>query len=227
MVPRRNWEPTMVHTWLSCSARAGITVNGCDPLWNYTNVLSFVNTLSKWSLHFVSICHDIMSKSIFCILIDDISWIGIYHQPGSYILLHPWRSLFESRDEILLRGKGVTPPGVYFALYWEIYPNLGCSVKISISRSRMSLINQNYSFSFHWISELFSLKEGQIWSLLKLSSLGTNTNSKNHSRFINLVQSLFNRTLDSCWSSCVRIKFLDLWSMSKYFIWVRILEQNL
>jgi hypothetical protein len=32
--------------------------------------------------------------------------------------------------------------GVNFALCWEIYPNLGCSVKISISRSRMSLIIQ-------------------------------------------------------------------------------------
>jgi hypothetical protein len=33
-------------------------------------------------------------------------------------------------------------PGVNFALCREIYPNLGCSVKISISRSRMSLIIQ-------------------------------------------------------------------------------------
>jgi hypothetical protein len=31
-------------------------------------------------------------------------------------------------------------PGVYFVLCREIYPNLGCSVKISISRSRMSMI---------------------------------------------------------------------------------------
>ena len=31
-------------------------------------------------------------------------------------------------------------PGVSFVLHREIYPNLGCSVKISISRSRMSLI---------------------------------------------------------------------------------------
>jgi hypothetical protein len=27
MVPRRDREPTMVHTWLSCSVRAGIAVN--------------------------------------------------------------------------------------------------------------------------------------------------------------------------------------------------------
>jgi hypothetical protein len=36
----------------------------------------------------------------------------------------------------------VTPPGVNFALCREIYPNLGCSVKNSISRSRMSLTIQ-------------------------------------------------------------------------------------
>jgi hypothetical protein len=32
MVPRRNREPTMVHTWFSCLARADITVNSRDPL---------------------------------------------------------------------------------------------------------------------------------------------------------------------------------------------------
>jgi hypothetical protein len=37
----------MVHTWLSCSARAGIAVNSRDPLRDYTDVLSFVDILSK------------------------------------------------------------------------------------------------------------------------------------------------------------------------------------
>jgi hypothetical protein len=46
-VPRRNREPTMVHTWLSCSARAGIAVNSRGPLRDYTDVLSFVDTLSE------------------------------------------------------------------------------------------------------------------------------------------------------------------------------------
>jgi hypothetical protein len=89
MVPRRNREPTMVHTWLSCSARAGIAVNSSDPLRDYTDVPSFVNILLEWSLHFVSTCRDILSKSIFGILSGDISWICIYLQPGSYMLLHP------------------------------------------------------------------------------------------------------------------------------------------
>jgi hypothetical protein len=139
MVPRWNREPTMVHTWLSCSTRAGIVVNGCDPLWDYTDVLSFVDTLSEWSLHFVSACRDILSKSVSNILSDTLSWICIYLQSGSYMLLHPWRSSFESRDEILLRGEGCDTPGVKFVLRREIYPNLGCSVKISISRSCLSL----------------------------------------------------------------------------------------
>jgi hypothetical protein len=38
-----------------------------------------------------------------------------------------------------LRGEGCDTPGVYFGLCREIYPNLGCSVKISISRSCLSL----------------------------------------------------------------------------------------
>jgi hypothetical protein len=156
MVLRRNREPTMVHTWLSCSAHAGIVVNSRDPLRDYTDVLSFVNILSEWSLHFVSTCCDILSKSIFSIFSDTLSWICIYLQSGSYMLLHPWRSSFESWDEILLRGEGCDTPGVSFMLCREIYLNLGCSMKISISLSHLSpfiklLMNVSPS------SELFDL----------------------------------------------------------------------
>jgi hypothetical protein len=38
MVSRRNREPTMVHTWLSCSTRAGIVVNSRGPLRDYTAI---------------------------------------------------------------------------------------------------------------------------------------------------------------------------------------------
>jgi hypothetical protein len=41
-----------------------------------------------------------------------------------------------------LRGEGCDTAGVNFALCRDIYPNLGCSVKISISRSCLSLIIQ-------------------------------------------------------------------------------------
>jgi hypothetical protein len=47
-----------------------------------------------------------------------------------------------------LRGEGCDTLGVNFALCREIYPNLGCSVKISISRSRMSLIIQTIHSQF-------------------------------------------------------------------------------
>jgi hypothetical protein len=39
-------------------------------------------------------------------------------------------------------------PGVYFGLCRKNYPNLGCSVKISISRSHMSLIIQTNHSQF-------------------------------------------------------------------------------
>jgi hypothetical protein len=175
MVPRRDWEPTMVHTWLSFSARAGIVVNSRDPLWDYTNVLSFVNILSKWSLHFVSTCRDILSKSIFSTLSYTLSQNCIYLQSRSYMLLHPWRPSFESRDEILLRGEGCDTPGVYFVLCREIYPNLGCSVKISISRSCLSLFIR-LSLGSSPNSELFDREKQPILELLKLLFLETNAN---------------------------------------------------
>jgi hypothetical protein len=198
MVPRRNREPTMVHTWLSCSARAGIMVNSCDPLWDYTDVLSFVNILSEWSLHFVSACRDILSKSIFSILSEPISWICIYHQPGSYMLLHPWRSSFESRDEILLRGEGCDTPGVNFALCREICSNLGCSVKISISRSRMSLIIQTIRTHFIEFGTIQSHRRPNLEPVKTFISRNE-CRLEDHSRIINLIWSSFNQTLDDCY----------------------------
>jgi hypothetical protein len=76
-----------------------------------------------------------------------------------------------------LRGEGCDTPGVNFMLCREIYPNLECSVKISISGSHLSsfiklLMNVSPSL------ELFDLKNSQIWSLLKLLFLVANANSK-------------------------------------------------
>ena len=186
MVPRRNREPTMVHTWLSCSARVGIMVSSCDPLRNYTDVLSFVNNLSEWSLHFVLICRDILTKSIFSILSDPISWICTYLQPGSYMLLHPWRSSFESRDEILLRGEGCDTPGVNFTLCREIYPNLGCSVKISNSRSCLSLFIR-LSLGSSPNSELFDREKQPILERVKTFISRNECKLEDHFRIINLV----------------------------------------
>jgi hypothetical protein len=190
-------------------------------------VLYFVDILSKWSWHFVSICHGILSKSIFRIVSYTISWSCIYLHPGSYMLLHPWRSSFESRDEILLRGEGCDTPGVSFVLCREICPNLGCSAKISISLSHLSpfiklIVNVSPNL------ELFDLKNSQIWSLLKLLFLGAKTNSK-----VNLVSQLPSRLFYSdSWQLWyypiyVWIRCLDSRFMSKYIIRIRILQQNL
>jgi hypothetical protein len=139
-------------------------------------VLSFVDTLSEWSLHFVSICRDILTKYVFSILSDTLSWICIYLQSRSYMLLHPWRSSFESRDEILLRGEGCDTPGVSFGLCQKNYPNLGYSVKISISRSCLSLsIRLSHGSSSN--SELFDREKQPILERVKTFILGTNANS--------------------------------------------------
>jgi hypothetical protein len=135
---------------------------------------------------------------------------------GSYMLLHPWRSSFESRDEILLRGEGCDTPGVNFALCREIYPNLGCSVKISISRSCLSLFIR-LSLGSSPNSELFDREKQPILERVKTFIYRNECNLDIQSRFINLIGSSFNQTLDGCYLICVRIQFLELWSMSDYF----------
>jgi hypothetical protein len=70
-------------------------------------------------------------------------------------------------DVPVMDGEICDTPGVYFVLCREIYPNLECLVKISISLSHLSpfiklLMKVSPSL------ELFDLKNNQIWSLLKL-----------------------------------------------------------
>jgi hypothetical protein len=101
--------------------------------------------------------------------------------------------LYLIKLESFLSGNPVLcdTPGVYFALYREIYPNIGCSVKISISLSHLSpfiKLLMNVSLRL----ELFNLKNSQIWSLLKLLYLEANANSK-----VNLVSQLPSRLIYS------------------------------
>jgi hypothetical protein len=129
----------MVHTWLSCSARAGIAVISRDPLRGYTDVLSFVDILSKWSLHFVSTCRDILPKSIFSILSDpshefaSISSLGV----TCFSTLEDPHSNLGTR--FFLRGEGCDTPGVNFTLCREICPISDDQWKFPISRSCLSL----------------------------------------------------------------------------------------
>jgi hypothetical protein len=78
-------------------------------------------------------------------------------------------------------------PGVYFVLCRKIYPNLRCSVKISISLSHLSPFIK-LLMTVSSTLELFDLKNSQIWSLLKLLFLEANANSK-----VNIVSQLLSR----------------------------------
>jgi hypothetical protein len=81
----------------------------------------------------------------------------------------------------------VTPQVSIFALCREIYPNLGCSVKISISRSHLSpfiKLLMNVSSSL----ELFDHKNSQIWRLLKLFVSRSKRKFESQSRLATPVQ---------------------------------------
>jgi hypothetical protein len=67
-------------------------------------------------------------------------------------------------------------PGVSFVLRREICPNLGCSVKISISRSPMSLIIQIIHSRFTEFGVIQSHKRPNS-EPVKTFILGTNSNS--------------------------------------------------
>ena len=66
MVSRRNREPTMVHTWLSCSARAGIIVSSHNPLWDYINMLSLRKSFLSREIHYwCQFCNGVMVKDLW------------------------------------------------------------------------------------------------------------------------------------------------------------------
>jgi hypothetical protein len=96
----------------------------------------------------------------------------------------PLKILIRISGRDSFKGEGCDTLGVYFELCREIYPNPGCSVKISISRSHLSpfiklLMNVSPNL------ELFDLKNSQIWSLLKLLFLRAKANLK-----VNIVSQL-------------------------------------
>jgi hypothetical protein len=66
MMLRRNRGPSVcAHTWLCCSARAGITVSSCNPLWDYVNTLSWHNLFLLHEIHY------------WCCLVM-VSWLRTY-----------------------------------------------------------------------------------------------------------------------------------------------------
>jgi hypothetical protein len=64
MVPQRNWEPPVnAHTGLCYSSDAGIKASGHDPLWNYTDVWSSVDSfLETISMLFVEVTKQHLSS---------------------------------------------------------------------------------------------------------------------------------------------------------------------
>jgi hypothetical protein len=82
MVPLQNWEPLVnVHARLCCLAHAGIEVSGHDPLWNYPNMLSSVDS----SLETISMLFVKWSSNIY-----HLRWIKrAYHCDGTSQVIRP------------------------------------------------------------------------------------------------------------------------------------------
>ena len=77
-------------------------------------------------------------------------------------------------------------PGVSFMLCREICPNLGCSVKISLSRSRMSLIIQIVHSHFTEFGVIQSHRRPNL-EPVKTFIFRNECKLNNHSQFIKLV----------------------------------------
>jgi hypothetical protein len=77
-------------------------------------------------------------------------------------------------------------PGVNFTLCREIYPNLGCSVKISISRSCLSLFIR-LSLGSSPNSELIDREKQPISERVKTFNSRNSCRLEDHSRILNLV----------------------------------------
>jgi hypothetical protein len=103
-----------------------------------------------------------------------------------------------------LRGEGCNTPGVYFGLCRKNYPNLGCSVKISIFRSCLSLFIR-LSLGSSPNSELFDREKQPILEPVKTFISRNECRLKNHSRIINLLWSSLNQTLDGCYLVWARV----------------------
>jgi hypothetical protein len=162
----------MVHTWLSCSARAGIAVNSRDPLRDYTVVLSFVDFISSdrciLSQHAAifypnlsSLSYQIPSHNFASISSLEVTCFSTLEDPHSNL-----------GTRFFLRGEVCDTPGVYFGLCRKNYPNLGCSVKISISRSHVSDY-PDYLSTFHQVWN-YSFSRTAKFGAVKTFILGVN-----------------------------------------------------
>jgi hypothetical protein len=132
----------------------------------------------------------------------------------------PLGSLFESPDEIILRGEGCDTPGVYFRLCQEIYPMLGCSVKIFISWSCLSLFIRIIHGSSPNL-ELFDRKKQPILESVKTFISWSKCKFESQSRLANPVEThLFG------FSTVAMLSDLCPNPLSWYSVYVQIFNLN-
>jgi hypothetical protein len=92
------------------------------------------------------------------------------------------------------------------------------------------MLSENFYFSLAYVSdyldyfihispssELFHLKNSQIWSVLKTFNSRNSCSLEDHSRILNLIWSSLNQTLGDYYLIWARIQFLELRSMFDYF----------
>jgi hypothetical protein len=125
MVPRRNWEPPVnAHTRFCCLAHASTEVSGHDPLWNYTDVWSSVDSfLETISMLFVVIKQHLSSLldqkgiplSCMVSFLFDLG-DGCTHTSSLYVLcvkVKPWSFLVLRNNWLALKME------ICFPCYWD------------------------------------------------------------------------------------------------------------
>jgi hypothetical protein len=128
-----------------------------------------------------------------------------------------WEWFAEATNNV---GCWCDTPGVYFVLCQKIYPNIGCSVKISISRSHLSPFIKLLMYVSPSL-EFFDLKNNQIWILLKLFVSWSKHKFESQSRHATPVQThLFGL------STVVMLSDLCLNPLSWYSVYVQIFNPN-
>lgn len=140
-------------------------------------VLSFMRIPSNRSLHSTSICCNVLYKSIFRMLSDNISWF--WHSQLAWTLHAslPLKVFAQISGRDCFKGEDCNTPGVCLLLSHEIGSHHRSSVKIMISRSRQSMFIKIISICFT-DSGLFGLEKCQNLVPIKNLYNETNVNSK-------------------------------------------------
>ena len=145
--------------------------------WHHDSIRVIVDRLTK-TTHFLPVHTTHRTEKYAEIYIDQIVRLhGILRtivlDRGAPFVARFWEQLCDT-------------PGVSFVLSQEIYPNLGCSVKNSISRSCLSLfIRLSHGSSPN--SELFDREKQSISERVKTFISRNECKLDDQSRFINLI----------------------------------------